>query len=259
VNGVDRDVLDMTGLEGRFDFTLRWTPPQPAVRDHDGVAAVTVARPSIFTALQEQLGLKLEPTARTGARPGDRSPRTAVSELTKPKAQSPIAQIAHRNLNMMIVTAIDQSALANFVRDTIWVYPLMLTLHADRPGVCRRRVSASMARCASSASRQGLPLPAMERLPAALLHRARRQRGVGRRPGAEQPCQVAGRSALLHEAAVVAVRARRHAAARRRVCRAATMAHAGRWRSHRSRCGPARSQGETAGRTRTSGNRSRTP
>ena len=31
---------------------------------------------------------------------------------------------------MNLVTAIDQSALADFVRDTIWVYPLMLTLHA---------------------------------------------------------------------------------------------------------------------------------
>ena len=31
---------------------------------------------------------------------------------------------------MGIVTAIDQSAMANFVRDTIWVYPLCLTLHA---------------------------------------------------------------------------------------------------------------------------------
>jgi hypothetical protein len=31
---------------------------------------------------------------------------------------------------MDIVTAIHESALANWVRDTIWVYPLMLTLHA---------------------------------------------------------------------------------------------------------------------------------
>jgi hypothetical protein len=31
---------------------------------------------------------------------------------------------------MTLVTAIDQSALASFVRDTIWIYPLMLTLHA---------------------------------------------------------------------------------------------------------------------------------
>jgi hypothetical protein len=31
---------------------------------------------------------------------------------------------------MDIVTAIHENALANWVRDTIWVYPLMLTLHA---------------------------------------------------------------------------------------------------------------------------------
>ena len=31
---------------------------------------------------------------------------------------------------MSIVSAIDHSAVANFVRDNIWVYPLMLTLHA---------------------------------------------------------------------------------------------------------------------------------
>ena len=31
---------------------------------------------------------------------------------------------------MFIITAIDHSALATWVRDTIWVYPLMLTLHA---------------------------------------------------------------------------------------------------------------------------------
>ena len=31
---------------------------------------------------------------------------------------------------MSIVSAIDWSAVANFVRDNIWVYPLMLTLHA---------------------------------------------------------------------------------------------------------------------------------
>src|SRR5690242_20223130 len=31
---------------------------------------------------------------------------------------------------MSLITVIDHSALANFVRDHIWVYPLMLTLHA---------------------------------------------------------------------------------------------------------------------------------
>jgi uncharacterized protein (TIGR03435 family) len=51
---VGRPVVDKTGTAGRFDLTLKWTPdngaPQP---DSEG--------PSIFTAIQEQLGLKLEP------------------------------------------------------------------------------------------------------------------------------------------------------------------------------------------------------
>jgi uncharacterized protein (TIGR03435 family) len=44
---VDRVVLDRTGLTGRFDVSLDW-PPETTV--------------GIFTALQEQLGLKLEAT-----------------------------------------------------------------------------------------------------------------------------------------------------------------------------------------------------
>jgi uncharacterized protein (TIGR03435 family) len=46
-----RSVVDRTGLTGRFDFTLNWAP--------DG--ATDSDAPSIFTALQEQLGFKLEP------------------------------------------------------------------------------------------------------------------------------------------------------------------------------------------------------
>jgi uncharacterized protein (TIGR03435 family) len=51
---VDRPVIDKTGLDGLYDFTLDWTPddapPDPAA-----------PAPSIFTALEEQIGLKLEP------------------------------------------------------------------------------------------------------------------------------------------------------------------------------------------------------
>jgi len=47
---LERPVVDMTGINGAYDFTLEWAP--------DGVAAD--GRPSIFTALQEQLGLRLE-------------------------------------------------------------------------------------------------------------------------------------------------------------------------------------------------------
>lgn len=50
---VERPVLDKTGLSGAFNFTLQWTPESASESGADG--------PSIFTALPEQLGLKLVP------------------------------------------------------------------------------------------------------------------------------------------------------------------------------------------------------
>jgi uncharacterized protein (TIGR03435 family) len=49
---VNRFILDKTGLTGRYDLDLEWTPDPTA----------DVAGPSIFTAFEEQLGLKLEST-----------------------------------------------------------------------------------------------------------------------------------------------------------------------------------------------------
>jgi len=55
---VERNVIDKTGLTGRYDFTLKWRP-----EELEGKADVTTDNaPDIFTALQEQLGLKLEPS-----------------------------------------------------------------------------------------------------------------------------------------------------------------------------------------------------
>jgi uncharacterized protein (TIGR03435 family) len=52
-------VVDKTGLAGKYDFTLTWTPDQLAShREADGNA--DAPGPSIFTAIQEQLGLKLQ-------------------------------------------------------------------------------------------------------------------------------------------------------------------------------------------------------
>jgi uncharacterized protein (TIGR03435 family) len=51
---VDQAVIDRTGLEGTFDFELRFT------RDTGGTANQPPDAPSIFTAVQEQLGLRLE-------------------------------------------------------------------------------------------------------------------------------------------------------------------------------------------------------
>lgn len=49
-----RPVADKTGLTGKYDFTLEFTPAARADTDQSG-------RPSVFTALEEQLGLKLVP------------------------------------------------------------------------------------------------------------------------------------------------------------------------------------------------------
>jgi uncharacterized protein (TIGR03435 family) len=79
-NGLDRPVIDQTGLKGKYDFTLRYDPsstpgerggpkdapepPPPGSNPANRSAPDADAPPSIFDALQEQLGLKLE--ARKG-------------------------------------------------------------------------------------------------------------------------------------------------------------------------------------------------
>jgi uncharacterized protein (TIGR03435 family) len=55
---LERPVFDKTGLTDKFDFELSWAPdltPSGA-----GVPSPAVSGPSLFTAVQEQLGLRLE-------------------------------------------------------------------------------------------------------------------------------------------------------------------------------------------------------
>jgi len=59
-----RPVIDKTGVAGRYDFDLHWTPERDTVAVHEQTsgALASDSGPSIFTAMQEQMGLKLEST-----------------------------------------------------------------------------------------------------------------------------------------------------------------------------------------------------
>jgi uncharacterized protein (TIGR03435 family) len=56
----DRPVVDRTGLAGEFDFTMTATSAKPFF-EGEGPDTGDAAPPLIFTAIQEQLGLRLEP------------------------------------------------------------------------------------------------------------------------------------------------------------------------------------------------------
>jgi uncharacterized protein (TIGR03435 family) len=52
---LDRPVVDQTGLKGKYDFKLTWTKDNAPASEEN-------AAPSFFTAIQEQAGLKVEPS-----------------------------------------------------------------------------------------------------------------------------------------------------------------------------------------------------
>lgn len=61
---LERPVLDQTGIDGLFNFELRWTPDETepqlgGAQSPAGAPSIDPAGPSLLTALQEQLGLKL--------------------------------------------------------------------------------------------------------------------------------------------------------------------------------------------------------
>jgi uncharacterized protein (TIGR03435 family) len=65
---MDRPVVDQTGLTDRYDFPLKWTPDDSQFAQFRGVVATPPpptedpnAPPSLYTAVTEQLGLKIGP------------------------------------------------------------------------------------------------------------------------------------------------------------------------------------------------------
>jgi uncharacterized protein (TIGR03435 family) len=68
-NELGRRVIDKIGLTGKYDFELKWTPeagqsaavpPVPPILGTELHPTPDPNRPSVFTALPEQLGLRLE-------------------------------------------------------------------------------------------------------------------------------------------------------------------------------------------------------
>jgi uncharacterized protein (TIGR03435 family) len=55
-----RVVIDKTGIEGRYDVAFTWAPEEGSTAASNTSNENSSPGPSIFTALQEQLGLKLE-------------------------------------------------------------------------------------------------------------------------------------------------------------------------------------------------------
>jgi uncharacterized protein (TIGR03435 family) len=67
VRVLPRPVIDQSGLTGRYDFTLQWTPdefqfPDLTPAQRAAIPAGADGSPDLFTAVREQLGLKLEST-----------------------------------------------------------------------------------------------------------------------------------------------------------------------------------------------------
>jgi uncharacterized protein (TIGR03435 family) len=66
---LDRPVVDKTGIEGRFDYQCTFTPddsqfgghppPMPQAKDNGSTDTAAPAAPSLYDALQQELGLKL--------------------------------------------------------------------------------------------------------------------------------------------------------------------------------------------------------
>ena len=58
----DKPVIDQTGVAGRYDMDLEWMPDDLPEGMRAALGDAVAALPSLYTAIQEQLGLKLEAT-----------------------------------------------------------------------------------------------------------------------------------------------------------------------------------------------------
>jgi uncharacterized protein (TIGR03435 family) len=59
---LDRPVVDKTGLSGKYDFDLEWTPDETQFGGQGPPGTPESTKPDLFAAIQRQLGLRLEAT-----------------------------------------------------------------------------------------------------------------------------------------------------------------------------------------------------
>jgi uncharacterized protein (TIGR03435 family) len=59
---LDRPVVDKTGLSGRYDFDLEWTPDESQFSGQLPAGAPDTPKPGLFAAVQQQMGLRIEAT-----------------------------------------------------------------------------------------------------------------------------------------------------------------------------------------------------
>jgi uncharacterized protein (TIGR03435 family) len=76
---LDRPVVDKTGLSGRYDFDLEWAPDETQFGGEVPAASADAPSSPLFSAIQQQLGLRLEAT------------RGPVAALVVDKAERPSA------------------------------------------------------------------------------------------------------------------------------------------------------------------------
>jgi uncharacterized protein (TIGR03435 family) len=62
VDRLGRPVVDQTGLSGRFDFTLQWTPEPSSPAQSGADAPLDSPGTTFLEALKDQLGMKLKST-----------------------------------------------------------------------------------------------------------------------------------------------------------------------------------------------------
>jgi len=124
-NEVGRIIVDKTGLAGKYDIALKWTPDEMAASAVQQANAspppAGEVGPSIFTALEEQLGLKLESAK------GPSTPSSSITSknppITKFDPSAILARSVTRPISLRLTEKTADRLHAGSLRDSPEVNP----------------------------------------------------------------------------------------------------------------------------------------